>query len=113
VLGEVDQVYLVTTPELAALRQARLMVQELRQPAGEGDRLRLVLNDVPKRCPLAPREIEEALGFPIWATIPHVPQLRETSGESTSLPKIPAVVEAVAEMVEKVAGIPEDKAKRR
>ena len=103
VLGELDQIYVVTTPELAALRQARLMVQSLRQPECDGDRLRLVLNDVPKRHPFSVREFQEALGFPIWATIPQVPELRENHGGSTSLPRIPAVVEAVAKLAEQVA----------
>jgi Flp pilus assembly CpaE family ATPase len=104
VLGDLDQIYVVTTPELAALRQARLMVQSLRQPEREGDRLRLVLNDVPKRHPFSVREFQEALGFPIWAKIPHVPELRENHGGSTSLPKIPALVEAVAKLAEQAAG---------
>jgi Flp pilus assembly CpaE family ATPase len=104
VRGDLDQIYVVTTPELPALRQARLMVQNLRQAEPAGDRLRLVLNDVPKRHPFSAREFQETLGFPIWAKIPHVPELREDHGGSPSLPKIPALVEAVAKLVEKVAG---------
>jgi len=113
VLGDLDQIYVVTTPELAALRQARLMLQDLTQLERAGDRLCLVLNDVPKRHPFSVRDFQEALGFPIWAKIPHVPELREDHGRSTSLPKIPAVVEAVAKLAEKIAGIPEGKAKGR
>jgi Flp pilus assembly CpaE family ATPase len=113
VLGDLDQIYVVTTPELAALRQARLMLQDLTQLERAGDRLCLVLNDVPKRHPFSVREFQEALGFPIWARIPHVPELRENDGRSTSLPKIPALVEAVAKLAEKTAGIPEGKAKGR
>jgi pilus assembly protein CpaE len=113
VLGDLDQIYVVTTPELAALRQARLIVQNLRQPENEGDRLRLVLNDVPKGHSFSVHEFQEALGFPIWATIPHVPELRQDHGRSTSLPKIPALMEAVAKLAAKAAGIPEEKAKGR
>ena len=113
VLGDLDQIYVVTTPELAALRQARLMLQDLTQLERAGDRLCLVLNDVPKRHPFSVRDFQEALGFPIWAKIPHVPELREDHGRSTSLPKIPALVEAVAKLAEKIAGIPEGKAKGR
>jgi Flp pilus assembly CpaE family ATPase len=62
VLGDLDQIYVVTTPELAALRQARLMLQDLTQLERAGDRLCLVLNDVPKRHPFSVRDFQEALG---------------------------------------------------
>jgi Flp pilus assembly CpaE family ATPase len=113
VLGDLDQIYVVTTPELAALRQARWMAQSLRQPEGGGDRLRLILNDVPKRHSFSVRDFQEALGCPIWATIPHFPELREYHAGPAPLPKIPALLEAVARLADKVAGIPEEKAKGR
>jgi len=113
VLGDLDQVYVVTTPEFAALRQARLMVQSLRQPERHGDRLRLILNNVPKRQPFSSHDFQEALGCPIWAQIPHIPELSENHGGTAPLAKIPALMEAVAKLVGNPAGAPEEKAKRK
>lgn len=113
VLGDLDQIYVVTTPEFAALRQARLMAQSLRQPERHEDTLRLILNDVPKRHPFSAHEFQEALGCPIWAQLPHIPELSENPGGKAPLPKIPALVEAVAKLAGNGAGAPEEKAKKR
>ncbi|HUA85061.1 MAG TPA: hypothetical protein VMB85_14460 [Bryobacteraceae bacterium] len=69
VLHEANQILLVTTPELAALRLARQKVRLL-----EGmeirERVSLVLNRVQKKMELNTKEIEETVGVPIVATFP-------------------------------------------
>jgi Flp pilus assembly CpaE family ATPase len=112
-LRDVDETYVVTTLELAALRQARLMIQKLKQLGRHPDSLRLVLNELPKRSPFSSANLEEMLGFPVWATIPYIPELRENHGRSTSLPITATLGKAIASMTEQVAGIPEAKPRRR
>jgi Flp pilus assembly CpaE family ATPase len=112
-LQDVDEVYVVATIELAALRQARLMIQKLRQLGLHSDSLRLILNELPKRCPFSPANLEEMVGFPVRATIPYTPELRVNHGRSTSLPRTAGLDSAIASMAEQVTGIPLEKPKRR
>lgn len=112
-LQDVDETYLVTTLELASLRQARLMIQKLKQLGHHPDFLRVVLNELPKHSPFSSANLEEMLGFPVWATIPYTPELRENRGRSTSLPRTPTLERAIAIMAAQVSGIPVEKPKRR
>jgi Flp pilus assembly CpaE family ATPase len=112
-LEDVDVTYVVTTLELAALRQARLTIQRLRRLGCHADSIRPVVNELPKRSPFSPPNLEEMLGSPVWATIPHVPELRENHERSTSLPRTASMEMAINRMVELIAGIPEPKPKRR
>src|SRR4029077_6222239 len=112
-LQDVDETYVVTTLELAALRQARLMIQKLKQLGRHPDFLRLVVNELPKRSPFSSDNLEEMLGFPVWATIPYTPELRENHGQSTSLPITATLGNAIARMAEQVTGIRPEKPKRR
>jgi pilus assembly protein CpaE len=112
-LQDVDETYVVTTLELAALRQARLMILKLKQLGRHPDSLRLIVNELPKHSLFSTGNLEEMIGFPIWATIPHIPELRENHGRSTSLPITATLGRAIASMTERVTGIPQEKPKRR
>ena len=112
-LQDVDETYVVATLELAALRQARLIIQKLKQLGRHPDSLRLIVNELPKRSPFSSANLEEMLGFPVWATIPYIPELRENDGRSTSLPLTATLGRAITSMSERVTGIPEEKPKRR
>jgi Flp pilus assembly CpaE family ATPase len=112
-LQDVDETYIVTTLDLAALRQARLMIQKLKQLGRHPDSLRLIVNEVPKRSPFTAGNLEEMVGFPVWTTVPHIPELRENNGRSTSLPHTATLGRAIASMAELVTGRQEEKPKRR
>jgi Flp pilus assembly CpaE family ATPase len=112
-LQDVDETYIVTTLELAALRQARLMIQKLTQLGRHPDSLRLVVNEEPKRPPFSSSNLEDMLGFPVWATIPYVPELSQGHERATSLPRAVAQTKAVARMADLIAGVPAQKPKRR
>ena len=70
-LEEVDEAFLVTTLDVPALHQAQT---DRAQPAGarirHPDRLRLVLNRVPRSPDVLPSELEELLGIPVYALLP-------------------------------------------
>ena len=68
-LHEANHVFLVTTPELPALRLARQKVL-LMQKLEIGPRLSLIVNRTNKRMELTLQEIEETVGARIAATFP-------------------------------------------
>ena len=103
-LDSSDVTCVVTTVELAALRQARLLIPRLRRTEGQTESLRLVLNELPKRPPFSIGDVEGMLGCRVWATLPHVLELRENDKRSTSLPRAAALVKALAKMAEEMAG---------
>jgi hypothetical protein len=66
----------------------------------------LVLNEMPKRPPFSPGDIEKMLGCRVWASLPQVEELRENEKQSTSLPRAAALVKGLARMAEEIAGKP-------
>lgn len=112
-LQDIDETYIVTTLELAALRQARLMIQELKQMGCNPNSLRLVVNEVPRRNPYSSKTLEEMLGFPVWATIPQVPELRENQQRSIAGTRSPVLESGIANMADLIVGIPTEKEKEK
>ncbi len=110
-MQEVDETYIVTTVELPALRQARLMIQELKRVGRNPDSLRLVVNELPKRSPYTSRNLEEMLGFPVWSTIPFAAELRENRQRTISQHRATNFGKAIATMAQLIVGIPEEKPK--
>lgn len=68
IMQESRRVYLVTTPEIAALHLARERFQYLRQ-LDLGDRIQLILNRSQKRAHISVDQIEGLLGLPVLACI--------------------------------------------
>jgi pilus assembly protein CpaE len=69
VLREANQIFLVTTPELAALRMARLKTLLL-QKLELHEKTSLLLNRSSKRSGLAIEEIEKTVGLPVFMSFP-------------------------------------------
>jgi len=69
VMREANEIFLVTTPDLGALRMARLKILALRRHEWE-DKTRLLLNRVSKRMELKVEEVEATVGLPVFATFP-------------------------------------------
>jgi Flp pilus assembly CpaE family ATPase len=69
VLREANRIFLVTTPDLAALRLARLKVTFLRNLEWE-DKTVLLLNRASKKMELSNAEIEATVGLPVFASFP-------------------------------------------
>lgn len=110
-LDAFDSLYLISTFELTALRQARLMVRKLEQMGCRHESIRVVLNEMPKWMSFSMTDIEKILGAPIWATLPRIPELRESS--ATPHPRPAALMKAVGNMVEGIAGVQQLKSKAR
>lgn len=68
VLEEADDVYLITTPDLQALRNITRSLPLLRRVSSRGDgrRLHLVVNRYPTQPTLSKEEIEETVGMKVY-----------------------------------------------
>jgi pilus assembly protein CpaE len=69
VMREANQIFLVTTPELASLRMARMKLLALRRLEFE-DKTRLLLNRVTKKMELSLEDIEKTVGLPVFSCFP-------------------------------------------
>ncbi len=67
----VDTVAVVCTNEVPALRQAKLLLQGLGQRNCGTNRVRLIINRMPKRTEIQLPELERIMNYPIQATLPN------------------------------------------
>ncbi len=70
-LSSIDTLVLVATNEVPALRQARLILQNLAGRGYGANRVKLVINRMPKRSPIHLAELEKIMEFPICAALPN------------------------------------------
>ena len=71
VLDALDGVVLVSTTELPALRQAGIVIQALTLRGFSKDRLRLLVNRMPRRAEIQTGELEKLMGHPVYAVLPN------------------------------------------
>jgi pilus assembly protein CpaE len=71
VLDSIDTLVLVATNEVLALRQAKQMIQVLAARNFGANRLKLVINRMPKRTQIQLPELEKVMGHAIYAEIPN------------------------------------------
>lgn len=69
-LDRSDEVYLVASTDVTAVKNARVAVQKLRQLDYDIDRVRLVLNRADHRLNLPTKEVEEAIGLRVESRVP-------------------------------------------
>jgi Flp pilus assembly CpaE family ATPase len=62
--------FLVATPDVASVRNAQRLIERLRQLGVAGERVRLLLNRAAEPYPIPPKQIEAAVGHPIYHTFP-------------------------------------------
>ncbi len=97
VMREASKIFLVTTPDLASLRLARLKAFCMRKLDWE-DKTRLIVNRVTRRMELSIEQIEETVGLPVFATFPcaYADVTRATRNGEPS-PKLAPYVKAFVE----------------
>lgn len=111
VMREASRIFLVTTPDLAALRLARLKALALRRLEWE-DKTRLLLNRSTKRMELTLDEIEATVGLPVFATFPcNYADVTEATQKAQPSPKL---APSIKQFVEKLSDrkFPEEKRSR-
>ncbi|HUR33701.1 MAG TPA: AAA family ATPase [Vicinamibacterales bacterium] len=65
-----DRMFLVANPDVPSVRNAQKLLERVRELGASGDRVRLLLNRAAEPFPIAPRQIEAALGHPVHHTFP-------------------------------------------
>jgi pilus assembly protein CpaE len=104
-----DSLVLVTTDELPALRLARQFIGALAKLSTDANRLRLVINRMPRRANVAVAELERILEFPIYAAIPNqYRQLSEAYAEARLLDPGSSLGIPLSAFAGKLAGIPQE-----
>lgn len=63
-----DRMFLVANPDVPSVRNAQRLLERVRELGASGDRVRLLLNRAAEPYPIAPRQIEAALGHPVHHT---------------------------------------------
>ncbi len=111
-LDEVDELFLVTTLEVPALHQAKLIVQKLLESGYSRNRVHLILNRAPKRYDITVEELEGMLGAPIYAVLPNDYQsVNESYTEGKMLASGSALGKHFGRLASKIVGVPESKKK--
>ena len=114
ILDVIDETYLVTTPEVPALHQAKQMVQILLDAGYSRSHLRLILNRTTRRIDVTLDELESMLGVPVYATIADdFDALYEACSEGRLVESSSAVGGDFARIAAKIAGVPEVGRKKR
>ena len=111
-LEEIDDLFLVTTLEVPALHQAKVMIQKLADSGFSRNRLHLVLNRAPKRYDVTLQELEAMLGIPVYAVVPNdYLALNESYTEGKLLSSGSNLSKHFASLAMKVAGVEPQKKK--
>lgn len=71
IANHADDIYLVCTPDIAALRDLARLTSELALASSAVDKLRVVINRVSAEDSITPAQIAQAVELPVEATIPN------------------------------------------
>lgn len=105
-LEEIDEAFLVATLDLPALYQAKQVVQALIDCGYSRNRVRLVLNRMPKRSDFDSSEVQRVLGLPIYEVLPNdYPELLEAYSEGNLLSSGSELGKSLNALAGKIAGI--------
>ena len=106
VLESLDTLVLVATNEVLALRQAKQTIQALAARNFGANRLKLVINRMPKRTQIQLPELEKVMGYSIYSEIPNDYQrLNEAYSEPRLLDPVSDLGVRIGEFAAKLAGM--------
>jgi pilus assembly protein CpaE len=107
-LNLVDGLLLVTTQEMPALRTAKQSLRTLGKHNMGPNRLKLVINRMPKRAQIQVPELERIMDFPVYAAIPNDYQaLAAAYSEPRLIEPDTPLGAPMARLADKLAGIPQ------
>ena len=113
-MNVVDSLILVTTEDLPSLRMAKQAIRTLVKHNVGPNRLKLVVNRVPKHPTIQVPELERIMDFPIFAAIPNDFDLLSKAYSEQRLLDVESSVGApLAAFAWKLAGIPHETPKRK
>jgi Flp pilus assembly CpaE family ATPase len=113
VLDIVNQAFVVTTIGISALYEAKRVIGALVRAGVEGDRLRLIVNEIEETHSLSGRQLNQIFGAQVYARLPRASEelhkacvLRKLPGEDSPIRR------EIAALARNVAGLPEKKSRR-
>lgn len=113
-LEEIDEALLVSTAEVPALYQVKRTLEMLAQFGYSKDRVRVVINRVPKSLDLTAGDLEGMLGTQVWAMLPDDPDgLYEAFSAGKQLPPGCPLNKHIQKLISKLTGASEDKARKK
>jgi pilus assembly protein CpaE len=104
-LDDLDEMFLVATPSITALYQAKQFIRKTMELGYPRHRLRLVLNRVPKRHDFKLDDVQRSLGIPVYAEIGDRPELEEAYTGGRLVAPESELGRQFAELTLKVAGV--------
>jgi pilus assembly protein CpaE len=114
VLEEVDETYLVTTIEVPSLYRSKQILETLRNAGYRQERLRVVLNRVPRSVDVTRDEVQQMLGVPLAASLPEsYDEVYEAYADRKLLPPAGNLGKRFAALASRIAGVPRETAKKR
>jgi pilus assembly protein CpaE len=106
VLEELDELFLVSTPDIPALQMTKLASQQLNRLGFRKDRVRVLLNRMSRRVELEPGEIESAIGLDVYATLPNdYTALEQAYNSGRLLPDNNHLRESIRRLVRRVGDL--------
>ena len=103
---DIDELFVVTTLEVPALHQAKVIVQKLLDTGYKRSQLHLVLNRAPRRYEVTLEELETMIGVPVHTTIPDdYAALNESYSEGKLLSSTSSLGKHFVRLASKIAGV--------
>jgi len=107
-LEEMGEIWLVTTKRLPEMFECSRVLRKLVEMGFGTNRTRLVFNRVPKLDSVSSSDIEKALGFPVFATLPECArEMDDAYANARFLDKALPVRRQIAQLTAKMLGIEE------
>jgi pilus assembly protein CpaE len=102
---ELDRLFLVSTPEVPALYQAKQMVQSLVGGGYDLHRLALILNRAPKHREFTSKELRDLLGVRVSWELAELPELEQAFGQGRLVAAESPSGRQLAALAMKIAGV--------
>ena len=105
-MEDIDELFVVTTLDVPALHQAKVVVQKLLDTGYARDRLHLILNRAPRRYEVTLGELETMIGASVHTTIPDdYAALNESYSEGKLVSSTSSLGKHYVRLASKIAGV--------
>jgi Flp pilus assembly CpaE family ATPase len=113
-LKKVTELFLVTSTDVPALYEAKRAIDGLRKAGVQGDRLRIIVNQVSSKQEISGTELDRLFGVPVYAKFSDAGQeLHDACVQERLLGKNDAFRVRMASLARKVAGLQVEKPRGR
>jgi Flp pilus assembly CpaE family ATPase len=113
VLDIIDQMFVVTTIGIPALYEAKRVINAMVSAGLEGNRLRLIVNEIEETHTLSGKQLTQIFGTQVFARLPRDSEELHESCVLRRLPREDSKIrEQIAALARNLAGLPEKKTKR-